>query len=228
MCWKYEHNNFQLWVFATVYTSLLIGIQKSLQILSSFISLNVSSDWNYHHQKGNYPVSMLTSCHIFFWPEQHAYHKDDVLYMEQNSDKARNLIRLSNMLLTHRKTRCLLLYICFQFKFGHFFLLICNSQNHKAHYFENRMRIQIHVWLCAEYWIHRSSENLYNFVILYAQYVFLIELVSVLAWDGLWVKCFLAYLFVGQPPCCIVIILHSLFKIISTLYTVSDCIKGIM
>lgn len=56
---------------------------------------------------------------FLFWPEQQAYYKDDVLYIEQNSDEARKLIRLSNMLLTHWKTRCLLL--CFQFKLGHFF-----------------------------------------------------------------------------------------------------------
>lgn len=100
--------------------------------------------------------------------------------------------------------------------------LICNSQNHKAHYFEYRIRIQIPVMTMCCIQNAQTFENLYNFVI-YIKYVFVIELVSVLALSKI---CILAYLFVRQPPRCIVKVLQSLFNIVSTLYTVSDCIEG--
>lgn len=174
MCWKYEHNNFQLWVYAIVYI-LLIGIQKS-QILFSFISLNVSSDWNYHHQKGNYRVSMLTSCHsFFFWPEQQAYHKNDVLYMEHDSDKARNLIRLSNMLLT----RCLLLY-AFSLNLDMFFHLTRKLTILKT---EWEFRFMYGHVLNIEY-----IEALKTSIVLSSYMHNMCSLVPVLAWDGLWVK----------------------------------------
>lgn len=109
-----------LWVLAILYT-LLISIQRSLQILSPFISLIGSSDWNCHHQKGNYPISMLTRCHFFFCQNSRP-NKVVVLYMGQISDQSRNMTRVSNMLMTWRKKKGHLvqLYICFQFEFRHF------------------------------------------------------------------------------------------------------------
>lgn len=145
--------------------------------------------------------------------------------MGQNSDKSRNVIRVSNMLTQkERKKQEVVCYICFQLKSFHS-SAIAKTTKLTILNTEWEFTCNDHVLLHIEYIdVLKTSIILSSICSSTVCVCYWIGISAGLRWP-LSKICILAYLFVRQPPRCIVKVLQSLFNIISTLYMVSDCIE---